>query len=99
MDPEPEDPIQQPGEGPSPWIPLGPAHLLIWVALLWPLLASSILLPLLLEAKVGGEILNGVLSLPAWAIGGAALGLGLKAQEAEAPGAIRRVAFMAAAAL
>lgn len=103
MDPEPEalaeQPAEIPAEGPSPWIPLGPAHLLVWVALLWPLLASSVLLPLLMEVKVGREGLSWVMSLPYWLMGGAALALGLKAQESEAPGTLRRAAFFAAAGL
>ena len=99
MEPEQEAQIIQPPEGPSPWIPLGPAHLLIWIALLWPLVANSILWPLAYRAGGAGEMLGWVVSLPTWAIGGGAIALGLKAQETEVPGTLRRAAFIAAMAL
>ena len=99
MEPEQEAQTIQPAEGPSPWILLGPAHLLIWMALLWPLVATSILWPLVYRAGGAGEMVGWVMSLPTWAIGGGAIVLGLKAQETEAPGTLRRAAFIAAMAL
>ncbi len=99
MEPEQEAQNLPIAEGPSPWIPLGPAHLLIWIALLWPLVSGAILWPALLSLGLGGETLGWIMSLPAWVIGGASVAVGFKAHEAEAPGMVRRAAFGAAVAL
>ncbi len=84
-------------EGPSPWVPLGPAHLLFWVVLLWPVVSGLLhrllfLLPLGSAAKAVSWVFTAVF----WALGGSAIALGFKGQETENPGGIRRGAFLAA---
>lgn len=87
----------QTDEGPSPWISLGPAHLLFWVVLVWPVVVGLIhrllyLLPLGPAANPVSWIFTGVY----WLLGGAAIFLGFKGQETENPGRLRRSAFLLA---
>lgn len=87
----------QAAEGPSPWIPLGPAHLLFWVVLLWPVV-SGLLRGLLFLMPMGpaGKAVSWIFTAAFWALGGCAIALGYKGQETENPGGMRRGAFLAA---
>ena len=100
MDSEPDTSStvdNQAAEGPSPWITLGPAHLLFWVVLIWPVMSGLMyrllfLMPLGSAAKPVSWIFTAVF----WALGGCAIVLGFKGQETENPNGMRRAAFLAA---
>lgn len=100
MDSELETPSivdAQAQEGPSPWIPLGPAHLLFWAVLIWPVvlgLVHRFLFPLF--PGIAAEPIAWILTAGFWALGGCAIALGFKAQQAENPGGLRWGAFLTA---
>lgn len=83
-------------EGPSPWIPLGPAHLLFWVVLIWPLVSGLVFGPVMRLLGPMAGVFPWVFSAVFWALGVGAILLGFKGMLAENPGPIRRGAFMAA---
>lgn len=89
----------QDAEGPSPWIPLGPAHLLFWVVLIWPLVSGLVLGPILRLFGPGAGIFSWGLTAVYWVLGGGAILLGFKGVQTENPGPIRRGAFIAAIAI
>ena len=83
-------------EGPSPWIALGPAHLLFWVVLLWPVVSGLIhrLLFFFMPLGSAAKPVSWIFSAVFWALGGCAIALGFKGQESENPSGIRRGAFL-----
>ncbi len=91
--------LEAPGSGDagaSPWIPLGPAHLLFWVVLIWPVLSGLVFRPVLQSVGTGAAVFSWMLSGVFWALGGGAVVLGFKGEQTENPGALRRGAFLAA---
>ena len=100
MDSEPATPSTvdaQAAEGPSPWIPLGPGHLLFWVVLLWPVVSGLIhRLLFLMPLGPATKAVSWVFTFIFWALGGCAIALGYKGQETENPGGMRRGAFLVA---
>jgi hypothetical protein len=87
----------QAAEESSPWIALGPAHLLFWVVLIWPVV-SGLIHRLLFLMPLGSAAIpvSWVFTAVFWVLGGCAIVLGFKGQEAENPGGMRRGAFLAA---
>ncbi len=84
-------------EGPSPWIALGPAHLLLWIVVVWPVVSGLIhrllfLMPMGSAAKPVSWVFTAIY----WLLGGGAIFLGFKGQETENPSGVRRGAFLSA---
>ena len=86
-------------EGPSPWIPLGPAHLLFWVVLIWPLVSGLVFGPVMRLLGPMAGVFPWVFSAVFWALGAGAILLGLKGLQTEDPGPTRRAAFITAMVL
>lgn len=104
MDPKPDSPEAQdaqalPAEGPSPWIPVGAAHLLFWVALIWPFIANLVLSQVIPRLGPAAPVLAWAFTVVHWALGGSAILLGFKSERTEKPNSLRRDAFLAAIAI
>ncbi len=104
MDPKPDSPAAQDAndlmaEETSPWIPVGAAHLLFWVALIWPFIASLLLSQVLPRLGPAAPVLAWTFTVVHWALGGGAILLGFRGEQTEKPNSLRRDAFLAAIAI
>ncbi|MBL0312327.1 MAG: hypothetical protein IPP78_06330 [Holophagaceae bacterium] len=82
-------------EGPSPWIPLGPAHLFFWVVLIWPLVSGLVFSPVMRLLGPRAGVFSWFFTAVFWALGGGAILLGFKGMQTENPGSAQRGAFIA----